>query len=78
VKPILIAALLLAGNDRSHWFDWDRYHERQDACTEAYRLAQQCERGLEYCNELALRQAQRQCSAFGGERRDRPLPPRSR
>jgi hypothetical protein len=57
VKPILLAALLMAGNDRSHWLDWDRYNARQDACVEATRLAQQCERGLEYWDELALRKA---------------------
>jgi hypothetical protein len=43
-------------------FDWDRYHARQDACTEQDRIAADCARG--YCDELALRQAQRACSAF--------------
>ena len=60
-------------------FDWDRYHARQDACAEKDRIAAQCEiernpvfnsfvrRGVpeEYCDELALRQAARDCSAFG-------------
>jgi hypothetical protein len=42
-------------------FDWDRYNARQDACTEADRIAMACTRG--YCDELALRQAKRACSA---------------
>ena len=50
-------------------FDWDLYHARQDACVEKDRIAADCARG--YCDELALRQATRACSAFGplGERR---------
>ena len=58
-------------------FEWDHYHARQDVCAEKDRLAAQCEvernpvfnsfvrRGVpeEYCDELALRQAQRACSA---------------
>ena len=46
-------------------FDWDRHHARQDACRDADHIAQECTRGLEWCDELALRQAQRACSAFG-------------
>ena len=65
-------------------FDWDRYHARQDACAEKNRIATQCEfersavfnsfvrRGSPegYCDEFALRQATRDCSASGpqGER----------
>jgi hypothetical protein len=45
-------------------FDWDRYHARQDACLENDRIVADCVRGLDYCDELALRQAQRACSAF--------------
>ena len=69
------ASIVLAGEA----FDWDRYHARQDACREADRIAAQCEvernavfnsfvrRGPPegYCDELALRRAQRACSAFG-------------
>jgi hypothetical protein len=44
-------------------FDWDLYHDRQDACREKDRIAAQCTQG--HCDELALRQAQRACSAFG-------------
>ena len=73
VRVALLAGLIVAGPtlaaDRP--FDWDRDHARQDACREADRLAQDCTRGLAYCDELALRQAKRACSAFGplGERR---------
>jgi hypothetical protein len=65
-------------------FDGDRYHTRQDACAEKDRLAAQCKvernpvfnsfvrRGVPegYCDEIALRQAQRACSAPPGERGD--------
>jgi len=44
-------------------FDWDLYHAPQDACREADRIAAQCAQG--HCDDLALRQAQRACSAFG-------------
>ena len=46
-------------------FDWDRYHARQDACLEKDRIVADCARGLDYCDELALRQATRACSPFG-------------
>jgi hypothetical protein len=46
-------------------FDWDLYHGRQDACREADRIAQDCTKGVAFCDELALRQARRACSAFG-------------
>jgi hypothetical protein len=36
-------------------FDWDRCHDRQDACREADRIAAACTQG--HCDELALRQA---------------------
>jgi hypothetical protein len=60
-----ILAVILAWPRPAHsadWpFDWDRYHARQDACLEADRIAQDCVTG--YCDELALRQARRACSA---------------
>ena len=46
---------------------WDLHHDRQDACREVDRIAAACTRG--YCDELALRQAQRARSAFTEERR---------
>ena len=52
-------------------FDWDRYHARQDACLEANRIAAACVRGFDYCDELALRQAQRACSPFSGPQKRR-------
>ena len=77
------ASIVLAAES----FDWDRYDARQDACREKDRIAAQCgiegnpvfnsfvRRGVPegYCDELALRQAQRQCSAFGplGDKRTR-------
>jgi hypothetical protein len=87
---IALRALVLAAAAPSvlaaESFDWDRYHERQDACREKDRIAAQCgverspvfnsfvRRGVpeEYCDELALRQAQRQCSAFGPQGDKRP------
>ena len=53
-----------------NWFDWDRYHTRKDVCREKDRLALQCalvgpDQRQIYCDELASRQAQRACSAFG-------------
>ena len=80
---ILLGMFLLVGAQAigpaaNEPFDWDRYHDRQDACAEKDRIAAQCEvernpvfnsfvrRGTPegYCDELALRQAQRACSAF--------------
>jgi hypothetical protein len=49
-------------------FDWDKYHERQDACLEQDRIAAACTRGLDYCDDLALRQATRACSPVSGAR----------
>jgi hypothetical protein len=40
-------------------------HARQDTCLEADRIAQECTRGVTWCDEGALRQAKRACSAFG-------------
>jgi hypothetical protein len=50
-------------------FNWDRYHDRLDACTETDRITAACARG--YCDELALRQAQRACSPFSGSQERR-------
>jgi hypothetical protein len=36
-------------------FNWDRYHARQDACLEQDRIAADCARGRDYCDDLALR-----------------------
>jgi hypothetical protein len=65
---LALATVPVSAGDRP--FDWDRYHARQDACLEADRIAQECTGGVEHCDELALRQARRACSAFGplGER----------
>jgi hypothetical protein len=56
------------------WFDWDRYHARQDACAAHDRLLRECAKGgLGACDEVALRQSARDCSAFSD--RARPPPP---
>jgi hypothetical protein len=70
VKPIILALALVAAGSAlagERPFDWDRYHACQDACLVKDRIAAQCTQG--HCDELALRQAQRACSAFTGERR---------
>jgi hypothetical protein len=66
MNPIILVLVLASASpavaaDRP--FDWDRYHARQDACSAQDRIAADCIRG--YCDELALRQATRACSAFG-------------
>jgi len=60
---LALATVPVSAGDRP--FDWDRYHARQDACREADRIAQDCTKGVAWCDELALRQARRACSAFG-------------
>jgi hypothetical protein len=69
MKALIFAAVLCAALPAlAGGFDWDRYHDRQDACREKDRIAMACTQG--YCDELALRQATRACSAFNsGERR---------
>jgi hypothetical protein len=62
---ILVLALAALPARAGQPFDWDRYHARQDACREADRIAQDCTKGVAWCDELALRQAKRACSAFG-------------
>jgi hypothetical protein len=79
VKPIILALALIVAlmalfaalhyipaRAADQPFNWDRYHSRQDACLEQDRIAADCARG--YCDELALRQAQRTCSPFSGSR----------
>jgi hypothetical protein len=64
VRRALIAVLLLQAPTAlaGEAFDWDRYHERQDAC----QARQACVAGgLAACDQLALNRLQRQCSAFG-------------
>jgi hypothetical protein len=62
---VLVLALTASASAADRPFDRARYHARQDACREADRIAQDCTRGLAYCDELALSQAKRACSAFG-------------
>ena len=66
-----LAVPVQAGKTSGQQFDWDRYHDRQDACREKDRSAAECVGGVDYCDEPAVRQARRACSAFGplGERR---------
>ena len=67
---ITVAMRIIPAKGADRPFDWDRYHARQAACAEADRIAQDCTKGVAFCDELALRQARRACSAFGplGER----------
>jgi hypothetical protein len=73
-SPARLGAVAVVGVSLLHYippgygepFDWDRYHARQDACLEKDRIVADCVRGLDYCDELALRQAQRACSPFSG------------
>jgi hypothetical protein len=67
ISMVLIFILTLASpaNADQRWFDWNRYHDRLGACLEQDRIAALCTRGLDWCDELALRQARRACSAFG-------------
>jgi hypothetical protein len=61
LSAVVLAAVLMQR------FDWDRYHECRDWCTEADRIGAACARGP-WCDELALRQAQRACSPFSHRR----------
>jgi predicted RNase H-like HicB family nuclease len=62
---IALAFVAAAGSARAgEAFDWDRYHDRQDACRELDQAQRACTQG--YCDELALRQATRACSPFTG------------
>ena len=50
--------------------DWNRWHDRQDACVELSQVQLACiQGGLAACDELAIKRLQRQCSAFGPTRR---------
>jgi hypothetical protein len=64
MKALVLAALVCAMPAQAgERFDWDRYHDQRDACTEADRIAADCARSG-YCDELALRQARRACSPW--------------
>jgi len=65
VVLLAVALWIIPAKGADQPFDWDRYHARQDACLEADRIAQDCTKGVAFCDELALRQARRTCSAFG-------------
>jgi hypothetical protein len=74
---LVAAGPVLAGEnpfDNGRGFDWDRYHAGQDACAEKDRIAAQCAYWA-ICDERALRQAQRVCSAFGPTFPRSPEPP---
>ena len=65
VGLLAVALRIIPAKGADQPFDWDRYNAHQDACLEADRIAQDCTKGVAYCDELALRQARRACSAFG-------------
>jgi hypothetical protein len=82
-KAVIVALTLVAAGpvlagenpfDNGRGFDWDRYHAGQDACAEKDRIAAQCAYWA-ICDERALRQAQRVCSAFGPAFPRSPEPP---
>jgi hypothetical protein len=59
-----VPAGIVLASDRP--FDWDRYHERQDACRELDQAQRACVAGgLAACNQALVDQLRRQCSAFG-------------
>ena len=60
VVLLAVALRIIPAKGADQPFDWD-----QDACLEADRIAQDCTKGVAFCDELALRQARRTCSAFG-------------
>ena len=59
----------LAGAQAAEPFNWDRYHARQDACRQHEELVWRCSSigapGDHDGCETALRQTDRECSAFG-------------
>ena len=59
----IIASLAAAAPAAERQFDWDHYHDRQDACLVKDRIEAACSRG--WCDPLALRRAIRTCSAIG-------------
>jgi hypothetical protein len=56
------AGMVLAGEA----FDWDSYHDRQDACRELSQVQLACTTGgRAACDQGLIDRLQRQCSAFG-------------
>jgi hypothetical protein len=45
-------------------FDWDRYHDRRDACTELDELRRECAHDTRACNETASRRLARDCTPW--------------
>jgi hypothetical protein len=68
---VLVAAVPALADERAvseaaPAFDWDLYHDRQDACRELSEAQRACAAyGLAACDQAALDRLQRQCSAFG-------------
>ena len=66
-RAVLVVTLLVSASGASagQAFDWDRHHERQDACREFDAAQWACATGgLGACDQAALDRLQRQCSAF--------------
>ena len=64
----LPAGLVLAADTVAapRGFDWDRYHDRQDACAELDRVLLACTTSDSgKCDQAPINRLQRQCSAFG-------------
>jgi len=49
--------------------DWDRYHDRQDACRTYDDTLHQCSAVASSCDQVLLDALQRQCSAYDRYRR---------
>ncbi len=67
-RAVLVVTLLVSASGASagQAFDWDHYHERQDACREFDAAQRVCATGgLTVCDQALLEWLQRQCSAFG-------------
>ena len=66
MQTLLFMALVLvmgtAANAAGR-FDWDRYHDRQDACVLYDQTLRECSARGD-CDETVLRLLRRQCSAF--------------
>jgi hypothetical protein len=50
VGLVALASWIMPAKAGDRPFDWDRYHARQAACAEADRIAQDCTKGVAFCD----------------------------